>query len=89
MNSAIVIDLARKSLLLALMMGGPMLLVALGVGVFVSVAQAVTQIQEQTVGFVLKLIAVAATFLLTLNWMIQAAVRYTIDLFHMLPSLVR
>jgi flagellar biosynthetic protein FliQ len=89
MNSAVVIDLARKSLMLALMMGGPMLLVALAVGVLVSVAQAVTQIQEQTVGFVLKLVAVAATFLLTINWMIQAVVRYTIDLFHMLPSLVQ
>jgi flagellar biosynthetic protein FliQ len=88
MNASIVIDLARQTLLLALMVGGPMLLVALAVGVVVSVFQAVTQIQEQTVSFVLKLVAVAATFLLTLNWMMQAIVRYTIDLFHSLPGLV-
>jgi flagellar biosynthetic protein FliQ len=69
------------------MLGGPLLLVALAVGVAVSVFQAVTQIQEQTVGFVLKLTGVGIVFLLTLNWMIQAIVRYTIELFNMLPSL--
>lgn len=88
MNTTIVIDLARRTLLLALMLGGPLLMVALGVGVLVSVFQAVTQIQEQTVSFVVKLAAVAITFLLTLNWMIQAIVRYTVELFHTLPSLV-
>jgi len=74
--------------MLALMLGGPLLLVALAVGVTVSVFQAVTQIQEQTVGFVLKLSAVGIVFLLTMNWMIQAIIRYTLDLFHSLPSLV-
>ena len=88
MTQSIVIDMARNALLLALMLGGPLLLVALGVGVAVSVFQAVTQIQEQTVGFVLKLAAVGTVFLLTLNWMIQAIVRYTLDLFHSLPNLV-
>jgi flagellar biosynthetic protein FliQ len=80
--------MARNALMLALMLGGPLLLVALAVGVAVSVFQAVTQIQEQTVGFVLKLAAVGLVFLLTLSWMIQALVRYTLELFHTLPSLV-
>lgn len=88
MTQSIVIDMARNALLLALMLGGPLLLVALAVGVAVSVFQAVTQIQEQTVGFVFKLAAVGTVFLLTLNWMIQAIVRYTLDLFHSLPNLV-
>jgi flagellar biosynthetic protein FliQ len=87
MTPALVIDMARNALMLALMLGGPLLLVALAVGVAVSVFQAVTQIQEQTVGFVLKLTGVGIVFLLTLNWMIQAIVRYTIELFNMLPSL--
>ena len=88
MSTALVIDLARRTLLLALMIGGPLLLVALAVGVLVSVFQAVTQIQEQTVSFVVKLIAVAATFLLTLNWMMQSLVQYTIELFRSLPSML-
>jgi flagellar biosynthetic protein FliQ len=80
--------MARNALLLALMLGGPLLLVALAVGVAVSVFQAVTQIQEQTVGFVMKLTGVGIVFLLTLNWMIQALVRYTIELFNTIPNLV-
>jgi flagellar biosynthetic protein FliQ len=87
MSHSLVIDMARNALMLALMLGGPLLLVALGVGVAVSVFQAVTQIQEQTVGFVLKLTGVGIVFLLTLNWMLQALVRYTIELFNMLPGL--
>jgi flagellar biosynthetic protein FliQ len=88
MSDAVVIDLARRTLLLTLTLAGPLLLVALVVGVVVSVFQAVTQIQEQTVSFVVKLAAVAAVFLLGMHWMIRAAVRYTLDLFHMLPGLV-
>jgi len=88
MTHGLVIDMARNALLLALMLGGPLLLVALAVGVAVSVFQAVTQIQEQTVGFVMKLTGVGIVFLLTLNWMIQALVRYTIELFNTIPNLV-
>jgi flagellar biosynthetic protein FliQ len=80
--------MARNALVLALMLAGPLLLVALAVGVLVSIFQAVTQIQEQTVSFVLKLFAVGAVFLLTLNWALQSAVRYTIELFRSLPGLV-
>jgi flagellar biosynthetic protein FliQ len=88
MTHGLVIDMARNALLLALMLGGPLLLVALAVGVAVSVFQAVTQVQEQTVGFVMKLTGVGIVFLLTLNWMIQALVRYTIELFNTIPNLV-
>jgi flagellar biosynthetic protein FliQ len=87
-NYAVVVDMARDALVLCLMLAGPLLLVALGVGIVVAMFQAVTQIQEQTVAFVLKLGAVGAVFLLTLNWALQAAVRYTIELFRSLPGLV-
>jgi len=71
------------------MVAGPMLVVALGVGLVVSVVQAVTQIQEQTLAFVPKLIAVAATFLIALPWALQLMVKYTTELFRSLPSFVR
>ena len=85
----LVVDLARNAILLALMVSGPMLIVAMGVGLLVSVVQAVTQIQEQTLAFVPKLIAVAATFLIALPWALQLMVRYTTELFRSLPSFVR
>jgi flagellar biosynthetic protein FliQ len=53
----------------------------------VSVLQAVTQIQEQTLAFVPKLCAVAAVFLVGLPWLMQMAVRYTTELLRSLPSL--
>lgn len=88
MSHQLVVDLARNAIVLALMVAGPMLIVALGVGLVISVIQAVTQIQEQTLAFVPKLVAVAATFLIALPWAIQILVKYTTELFRSLPSLV-
>jgi flagellar biosynthetic protein FliQ len=88
MNDTMVIELARRTMLLTLMLAGPLLTVALVVGVIVSLFQAVTQIQEQTVSFVVKLAAVGAVFLLGMHWMIQVAVQYTLELFHGLPGMV-
>ena len=88
MSHALVVDLARNAIMLALLIAGPMLVVALLVGLTVSVLQAVTQIQEQTLAFVPKLVGVAVVFLLALPWMIQLLVKYTTELFRSLPSLV-
>jgi flagellar biosynthetic protein FliQ len=84
----LVVDLARNAIMLALLIAGPMLVVALGVGLIISVVQAVTQIQEQTLAFVPKLVAVAATFLIALPWTMQLITKYTTELFRSLPSLV-
>jgi flagellar biosynthesis protein FliQ len=88
MSYTLVVDLARNAIVMALMLAGPMLLVALGVGLLISVVQAVTSIQEQTLAFVPKLIAVALVFLFALPWMLQMLVRYTVELFRSLPTLV-
>jgi flagellar biosynthesis protein FliQ len=88
MSHALVVDLARNAIMLALLVAGPMLVVALLVGLTVSVVQAVTQIQEQTLAFVPKLVGVSAVFLLALPWMIQILVKYTTELFRSLPSLI-
>lgn len=88
MSHVLVVDLARNAILVALLLAAPMLVVALGVGLVVSVLQAVTQIQEQTLVFVPKLIAVAVVFLVALPWMIQLAVKYTIELFRSIPGIV-
>lgn len=88
MSFALTLDLARDAVLHALMLAGPLLLVAVVVGLLVSVAQAVTQIQEQTIVFVAKLVAVSLVFLLMLTWMLQIAVRYTTELLRGAPALV-
>ncbi len=88
MSYALVVDLARNALMLTLMLGGPLLGVALIVGLAVSVLQAATQIQEQTLVIVAKFFAVGAVFLFGLPWMLQMAVKYTTELFRSLPAML-
>jgi flagellar biosynthesis protein FliQ len=83
----LVIDLCREAITMALLIAGPMLVVALGVGLLISVIQAVTQIQEQTLVFVPKLLLVAGCFLVALPWLLQQLVRYTTTLFRSIPTL--
>ena len=88
MSHALIVDLARNAIMTGLLLSGPLLAVALIVGLVVSVIQAVTQIQEQTLAFVPKLLAVAGTALVALPWMIQVMIKYTTELFRSFPTLV-
>lgn len=88
MSHVLVVDLARNMIMTALLIAAPMLVVALAVGLVVSIIQAVTQIQEQTLSFVPKLVAVSVTFIIALPWIIQIMVKYTSELFRSLPSLI-
>jgi flagellar biosynthetic protein FliQ len=88
MTIGMVVELARGALMTSLILAGPLLGIALVVGVIVSVVQAVTSIQEQTLSFVPKLLAVGAVFLMLLSWMLQIMMRYTTELFRQLPGLV-
>lgn len=88
MSFAVVVELARGALLVAFKLAAPLLIIALVVGLAVSVVQAVTQVQEQTLSFVPKLIAVGVAFLVLLTWMLHVIVAYTSDLFSSLPALV-
>jgi flagellar biosynthetic protein FliQ len=87
MTDLVVVDLARRALMMALSLGGPLLLVALVIGLVISILQAVTQVQEQTLAFVPKLVGVGLVFLIGLPWMLQLAVNYTTELFRALPAL--
>ena len=88
MSQALVVDLARNAVMLALLLAGPLMAIALIVGLVISILQAVTQIQEQTLAFVPKILAVAAAFLIGLPWMMEMMIRYTTDLFRSIPSIV-
>jgi flagellar biosynthesis protein FliQ len=87
MTYTLVTELARNAILVAMLLAAPLLIVALIIGLLVSIFQTVTQIQEQTLSFVPKLLGVAATFLVGLPWMLQLLVEYTQKLFRSLPGL--
>ena len=88
MSYALVTDLARNAIMVAMLIAAPLLLVALLVGLVVSIIQTMTQVQEQTLSFVPKLLAVGATMLVALPWMLQLLVEYTANLFRSMPGLV-
>lgn len=77
MNHAVVMDLARQGMTVALMVTLPVLAVALFTGLAVSVFQAVTQVQEMTLTFVPKLIGAAIVLLTMGSWMLTTLVKFT------------
>ncbi len=89
MTSAFSVDLIRHAILLSLMIAAPLLLTALVVGLIVSLIQAVTQLQEQTLSFIPKVLCVVAMFLFLLPWMQQQLVEYIMGAIRTLPTLGR
>lgn len=74
-------DLLRHTLLLALIVSAPMLLIGLAVGVVVSLLQAVTQIQEQTLTFVPKITAMVVAAVLLMPWISHRLLEYAASMF--------
>ena len=70
-------SLGRESMKLALLIGSPLLIVGLLIGLVVGTMQSVTQIQDQTVAFVLKLLAIFATLAATLPWIVTKTVEFS------------
>ena len=83
-----VISICVSAMELAMKVSAPLLLVALGVGLIVSVFQAVTQIQEQTLAFIPKIIAIAAVLVILGPWMLGQILTYTTNLYESIPTLV-
>lgn len=88
MNASVVVELLQRALTTVLTVGGPLLLAALVVGVVVSLLQAVTQVQEQSLTFIPKLVVVALVFMVTLPWMMRSMVSFTVQLLRGLPGMV-
>lgn len=84
MTNAEVLDLLRSGIMVALKLSAPLLILSMAVGVIIAVLQAATQIHEQTLTFVPKLIIVALIFLLAGSWMMETLQEYTIELFSMM-----
>jgi len=82
-------DLARHSILIAMQLSMPILLLSLVVGVVVSLFQAVTQIQEQTLTFVPKIIVLVIALVVLGPWMLHTIVGFTAGLFASLPRVIQ
>ncbi len=79
-NLDLAVELGRQALLVALKLSLPILLAGLVVGAVISVLQAATQIQEQTLATVPKMLAIAATVFLLMPWLLAVLVEYASDL---------
>ena len=86
MDSGQVADLMWDAVGVILRLSSPMLVLSMIVGVTVAIFQAVTQIHEQTIGFVLKLIVVVAVLLVAGGWMMDTLQDYTREIFSLIAS---
>jgi flagellar biosynthetic protein FliQ len=88
MNQDTVVNLASQAMSLSLKIAGPLLLAALVIGLLVSIFQAVTQIQEQSLSLIPKIAGVAVVILVLGPWMLGQIVSYTAALFTAIPTMV-
>jgi len=87
MNADHVLDLARESILVMIKIGAPVMIVALLVGVVIALIQALTQMQEMTLSFVPKLLAIFVTVLLSLPFMTNTLIGFGESLFRQIALL--
>jgi flagellar biosynthetic protein FliQ len=88
MNQDVVISIAMQAMEIGLKVALPMLLVGLGVGLLVSVFQAVTQIQEQSLSFIPKIFGMVAVVVVAGPWMLNTLLSWTRELYASIPTLV-
>jgi flagellar biosynthesis protein FliQ len=88
MNQDTVVNLATQAMTLGFEVAGPILLVGLVIGLAVSLFQAVTQIQEQSLSFIPKIIGLALVIVILGPWMLDRLVNYAINLYMSIPSVV-
>jgi flagellar biosynthetic protein FliQ len=87
MDTATVIDLGRQALWMTILISAPMLLAGLVVGLIIGIFQAATSINEQTLSFIPKLVAIGLTAAVFGSWMINSLVDYTKILYGRIPGL--
>lgn len=88
MQESTIVEIVTSALWTASQISAPILLTAVAVGVFMGLLQSVTQIQEQTLGFVPKFAAVGAAIAITGGWMLQRMTDFTLQLIERIPELL-
>ena len=86
MDTAMVVELGRESLLVAVMVASPLLGIALAVGLLIGIVQAATSINEMTLSFIPKLAALVIVLMLLGSWQISVMVDFTRRLFERIPT---
>ena len=88
MTDASITEIGMQAMLLTTKLAAPILLTALVVGLLIGMLQSATQLQEPTIAFVPKFIALAIVLLLSGNWMLSEAVGFTHQLFDQIPRML-
>lgn len=88
MTPETVMSIGTRALEMTLLLAAPLLLVALAVGLIVGIFQAATQINEMTLSFIPKLLAIGATLAIAGPWMLKVLVSYTRELIESIPGLI-
>ena len=88
MDNGFVLEVTNQAVKVTLMLAAPMLLGALFVGIAVSLFQAVTQINEQTLSFIPKILVIVVAMVLLSPWMMETMTSFTHDLYASIPSMV-
>lgn len=89
MENEFAVEVVNQAIKVTLMLAAPMLIGALVVGVLVSIFQAVTQINEQTLSFIPKILVIIAALVIFSPWMMETMVTFTQDLITSIPELIR
>lgn len=89
MTDTAIIEIALRTMVVALKLSAPILVTSLVIGFTVSLFQSMTQIQEFTLAFVPKLVGVGLALLFCGNWMLHTLITFSVDLFESLPSLLQ
>lgn len=89
MSEIMIMTIVKKALVAGIMVAGPILMISLIVGLIISIFQATTQIQEQTLTFVPKLITIILVMVVLGPWMLNKLVLLTNELFGMISTVVR
>jgi flagellar biosynthesis protein FliQ len=80
------VELGRQAVAMTLVVSAPVMIVAVGVGLLVSILQAVTQLQDQTLSFVPKIVAMFLVLMYLLPWLLTRMMEYSTDLVNAVPG---
>jgi flagellar biosynthetic protein FliQ len=89
LTQTFVIHLARETLLMVLLLAGPAMFTALLIGLTISILQATTQIQDQLLNMVPKIVGVFVVLLLLGSWLLNMAIYFTTNVFAQIPNILR
>jgi flagellar biosynthetic protein FliQ len=87
MTESYVLDIFRQSIYLILIVSAPMLIVSIVVGLLIAIFQATTQIQEQTLAFVPKIIAIFLSMILFGSWIMRTMIEFTLEIINNIDKL--